>query len=208
MKAYKFRSVENFHFILDIILNRRLYCSTVEQLNDFREANAQMGNQMAGTQQEMRELLEFSEKAMKEVNCLKVCALSKTYKKHLLWGHYAGGYKGVAIEVELDESEITNIAYEKDYRSWSDLIKQCSPEEAARKLLSSKFDDWVDEEEVRVISRSEYYSLSRPITRIIVGAKTERTVIDALSLICSDLGIGLERMQISESGITTAPILN
>ena len=67
--------------------------------------------------------------------------------------------------------------------------------------MSTKFDDWRYEEEVRVISNNEYYKLSRPITRIIVGSKTPPVVISALCIVCKHYDIGLERMVVTPTSI-------
>jgi hypothetical protein len=197
MKAYKFRTVENLHFVFDILFKKRLYCCLINQLNDFREAHTMMG---LAPGREI-ELINFAIEALEEVASFRICALSRTFDNHLLWAHYAGGYTGIAIEIELEESEAVPIVYEDSYILWSDLIDQFSPEDAARKLLSNKFKDWHYEEEVRVISKNEYYELSRPITRIIVGPKTSPVVIGALAIICKQFGVGLERMVVTPSGI-------
>ena len=66
MKAYKFRGIESLQFVFDIIVNKRLYCGSVAQLNDVREANTQMG--LAPGRE--RELIEFSSETYKKLNNL------------------------------------------------------------------------------------------------------------------------------------------
>lgn len=43
MKAYKFRTAQNFDFVADII-NKRLYCSDARALNDLREGDIRVGD--------------------------------------------------------------------------------------------------------------------------------------------------------------------
>src|SRR5262249_29405140 len=44
---------------------------------------------------------------------LLVCALSQTFDCHLLWAHYASGFRGLAIEVDLpdDDRNVRPIQY-------------------------------------------------------------------------------------------------
>ena len=97
MKAYKFRAVENLHFVIDILFNKRLYCCLAEVLNDIREADVRIGNDKG---REI-EIIKYGEEVGNQLKDIRVCALTKSFNSHLLWAHYAGGYTGVAIEVEL-----------------------------------------------------------------------------------------------------------
>lgn len=105
MKAYKFRTVENLHFVIDILFNKRLYCCRSEVLNDIREADVRVGNDKGGE----IEIIKYGEEVSKHLKALRVCALTKSLNNHLLWAHYAGGYTGIAIEVELDDADITEV---------------------------------------------------------------------------------------------------
>lgn len=202
MKAFKFRTVENLHFVIDIIFNKRLFCCKTEALNDIREADVRVGNDDG---REL-EIIEFGKKITRELMEHRVCALSKSFDNHLLWAHYAGGYTGVAIEVELEENEINYVKYDDNFIFISDLIDQGSAEEAARQILSRKYKAWSYEEEVRVITKSEYLKLTKPISRVIVGSKTNPALISALSLMCNHFGILLERMVVADWGIYTAGV--
>jgi hypothetical protein len=199
MKAFKYRTVENLHFVFDIIFNRRLYCCTTECLNDIREADVRVGNDRGRE----TEILEFGLAVTRELHELRVCSLSKSFKNHLLWAHYAGGYTGVAIEVELKDDEIAHVTYDDNFIFLSDLIQKNSAEEAAREVLSRKYKAWSHEEEVRLIVKSEFHRLDKPISRTIVGSRTSPALVSALYLICSHFGIVLERMVVADWGIYT-----
>lgn len=43
MKTYKFRTVQNFESIVDIIINKRLFCSDARSLNDIHEGDIRVG---------------------------------------------------------------------------------------------------------------------------------------------------------------------
>lgn len=199
MKAYKFRAVENLHFVVDILFNKRLYCCRAEQLNDIREADLRVGNDRG---REI-EIIEYGKAVNNQLKELRVCALTKSFNNHLLWAHYAGGYSGVAIEVELDDSDVTEVTYTDEFIFLSQLIDSSSPEAAARQALARKYKDWNYEGEVRLITKSEYYPLTRPISRVIVGSRTNPALVSALYLMCKHFEITLDRMVVADWGLYT-----
>jgi hypothetical protein len=56
-------------------------------------------------------------------------------------------------------------------------------DEAARRILFSKYQEWGYEEEVRVLSDQPYYELARPIQRVIVGPRCLVPAFDGLDLV-------------------------
>jgi len=199
MKVYKFRTVENLHFIIDIVFNRRLYCCQSDQLNDIREADIRVGNDEG----RVHEIIEFGDQVTKRLRELRVCSFSKSFDNHLLWAHYGGGYTGIAIEVDLEDGDVTEVLYDDNFIFLSELIEKGSPENTARQVLARKYKAWSYEEEVRLITKTEYYPLTRPISRIIVGSRTDPALVSALYLICSHFGITLDRMVVADWGIYT-----
>ncbi len=101
MKAYKFRTAQNFDFVADIIINKRLYCSGAPALNDLREGDIRVGDDRG--------------------------------RDHLLWAYYAGGFTGMAIEVELSPTEVTDVRYADEfiflsnYLTYNDVEGQRAP---------------------------------------------------------------------------------
>jgi len=199
MRAYKFRTVENLHFVIDIIFNKRLFCCYSNQLNDIREADVRVGKD----QGREVEIFEFGNEVTKRLRELRVCSLSKSFNNHLLWAHYAGGYTGVAIEVELEDRDVTDVSYDDNFIFLSDFIAKGSAEDAARQVLTKKYKAWSYEEEVRLITKTEFYPLAYPISRVIVGSRTNPALVSALHLMCSHFGITLDRMVIADWGIYT-----
>ncbi len=199
MKAYKFRSVDNLHFVVDILFNKRLYCGRADQLNDIREGDIRVGDDRG------REVpvIDYGEAVSGHLKELRVCALTKSFDNHLLWAHYANGYSGVAIEVELDDADVTEVSYSDDFIYLAQLMATLAPEVAARQALARKYKDWGYEGEVRLITRSEYYKLTRPISRVIVGSRTNPALVSALFLMCSHFGITLDRMVVADWGLYT-----
>jgi hypothetical protein len=80
-------------------------------------------------------------------------------------------------------------------------MDSASHEAVARKALVQKWRDWQHEEEVRIITKSEFYPLVRPISRVIVGARTDSALVSALCLVCSHFGIPVERAVLADWGI-------
>jgi hypothetical protein len=103
----------------------------------------------------------------------------------------------------LPDDEITDVIYDDNFIFLSEFIDEASPEDTARHVLAKKYKDWSYEEEARVITKTEFYELTRPILRIIVGSRTNPTLIRALQLICSHFDIKLDRMVIADRGIYT-----
>jgi len=200
MKAYKFRSVENLHFVVDILFNKRLYCPRADQLNDIREGNhLRVGNDQGRELQ----VIEYGDAVSRQLNGLRVCALTKSFDSHLLWAHYANAYSGLAIEVDVDDADVTPVTYGDDFIYLAQLMESLSPEAAARHALARKYKDWSYEGEVRLITTSEYYKLTRPISRLIVGSRTNPALVSALYLMCSHFGITLDRVVVADWGMYT-----
>jgi hypothetical protein len=68
MKAYKFRSAENLHFVIDILFNQRLFCCPSEALNDIREGDVRVGKDEGRE----TEIIEYGLEVDKQVKALRV----------------------------------------------------------------------------------------------------------------------------------------
>jgi hypothetical protein len=199
MLAYKFRAAENLHFVIDIIVHRRLYCAPTETLNDVREGDVRVG------QDEGREveILEYGMEVNKKVRELRVCALTKSFDNHLLWAHYAGGYGGIAFELDVPDEDLGTVDYGNNFLCLSNYAGVASPETAARSVLLKKYKDWSYEQEVRLVTKEPFYALVRPIKRIILGSRASSALTATLQILCSHYQIELERMVVADWGIYT-----
>lgn len=198
MRAYKFRSASQFAFVLDIILNRRLFCSDWRQQNDPMEG---MFAYSYGSADE-EDLSNRVAQIITQKKRLKICSLSKTFDSHLMWAHYAGGFDGVAIEVNLPEDNpyVKEVRYRGVFESVS-LSAQRPPEAVANQILSSKYDAWEYEKEVRILQHDSYFHLRDPVSRVIAGHRMPPALFEGLHIICSSLGIELCRTGIGDEGI-------
>jgi hypothetical protein len=168
-------------------------------LNDIREGDIRVGND----RERELQVIEYGDAVSKQLKALRVCALTKSFDKHLLWAHYANGYAGMAIEVEVENADVTAVTYADDFIYLAELMESLSPEAAARQALARKYKDWSYEGEVRLITTSEYYKLTRPISRVIVGSRTNPALVSALHLMCSHFGITLDRVVVADWGLYT-----
>lgn len=123
MKAYKFRSVDSLHFVVDILFNKRLYCCRADRLNDIREGDLRVVNDRGRELQ----VIEYGDAVSRQLKELGVCALTKSFDNHLFWAHYANGHSGVAIEVEVDDADVTDITYVNDFVYLAELMESHSP---------------------------------------------------------------------------------
>jgi hypothetical protein len=198
MLAYKFRSASQIEYVFDILLNRRLFCSDWRKLNDPMEGmfvSAYDGERPPHAHEAVMGIREAKGR-------YKVASLAGTFDCHLLWAHYAGGFDGVAIEVDLPDDD-PMIRY-VDYRgvfAYLDLTRIQDEEQAAQTILFSKYEEWRYEREVRILSDREHYELTRPICRVIAGHRMGKALFDALHLICDKVGIEMCRVGIGDEGI-------
>jgi hypothetical protein len=196
--AYKFRGPEQIEFALDMLFKNRLYCADWSSLNDPMEGAFVHGKHQSDKTDYSRILTEIEDHKSE----LRVCSLSTTFDCHLLWGHYANGFRGLAIEVDLpdDAPEVVQVQY-GDVFGYVRLSEDIRPEIEARAVLSSKYVDWSYEQEVRILQTAPWYKLEVPIKRIIVGHLMNKSLFDGLRIICEHKGIEINRTGIGDTGI-------
>ena len=95
MKIYRFRkltNVDDFCRLCNIIKTGRFWCSKFWELNDPMEGVFSTNNP------------NTIEKIFSEKEKYKICSFSgeEGFKNPAMWGYYANGFKGVAIEIETD----------------------------------------------------------------------------------------------------------
>lgn len=136
MKIYKFRPLvccDDFNRLNDIITKRKFWCSRFSELNDPMEGIFYSSDS------------EIISKIYDEKNKYKICSFSgqKAFSKPTMWGHYAGGFKGVAIEVKVEEKDIKKVTYSKELLNISTSSVDI--------ILSTKLPCWKNEYEYRLL---------------------------------------------------------
>lgn len=198
MKAYKFKSAHQIPHAFDIIFNSRLYCADWSALNDPMEGMFAYSHK-SGTEKDVKEIVA---EIVRHKRQLRVCSLTKTFDCHLLWAHYASGFSGLAIEVELPDNSpaVREVSYRGVFAGVH-LAGEVNPEQAAEQILSSKYAEWVYEKEIRVLYRENYFPLAKPVQHVIAGHRMEPALFDALNFICHKRGIRFSRTGIGDEGI-------
>lgn len=154
MSYYKFRSLQNLRFFLDIIVNERLYAAKYDELNDPMEGAYMIDIQHQNIIRALRNKKED----------IRICSLSRNYTHTLLWSHYADSHKGCCIEVsaKYQRERPTEINYIENIPNIQGLVN-------AKELLSHKSPLWEYEDEVRFFRKSSCFNVN--IHQIIFGLK-------------------------------------
>lgn len=198
MLAYKFRSASQIEFVFDILLKRRVYCADWNRLNDPMEgmfATVHRNAERPFVQQAVMGIRDAKRR-------YKIASLAGTFDCHLLWAHYAGGFDGVAIEVDLPDNDpaIRRVDYRGVF-AFVDLDNLQDEDRAARTILFSKYNEWSYEREIRILHDRDFYELERPVRRVIAGHRMGEALFDALHLVCDKLGIDMRRVGIGDEGL-------
>lgn len=198
MRAFKFRSASQVAFALDIIINKRLFCADWKTLNDPLEGMFAY-SYLSPDEEDVREQVM---QIVEQKQGLKICSLSKTFDSHLLWAHYAGGFDGMAIEIELpkEHPSVKNVTYRGVY-AMPNLRQQHAPEVLAESILSSKYHEWEYEREVRILQRDPWFHFQEPVKQVIAGHRMPQALFDALNIICTSMNIPFRKVGIGDEGI-------
>lgn len=145
MKLYKFRPLGNnldFRRLKEIIEEKKFWCPKLWDLND----------PMEGVYRNSFFPKDRSNDIFTEKNRYHICSFSgkDALENPKLWGYYANGYRGVAIEIEVpdDDKNIYGITYQT-------LEKFNENLDNAIKIITRKLSDWEHEDEYRFLSKSE-----------------------------------------------------
>ena len=155
---YKYKSLQNFKFFVDIILKKRLYASKYKDLND------PMEGQYYYREGELRR--EIKEKILSQKNEYRICSLSRINNNELMWSHYADGQRGVAVGVMIDDTKYT--VRQVQYNGLSFIREQNYNQHTAIDILSHKLEVWSYEQEERVFVRGKNY-IEVNVIEIITG---------------------------------------
>lgn len=189
MRLYKFKSLQNFEHIADILCNNNLYASKFMDLNDPMEG--------------MFEHFGLEEIYLDQIRSAKervrICALSATMESPLLWAHYADGFKGICIEfdVGLPSNELVKVKY-SEFNYIVDQKENFDTYALSRKLLSGKSQAWDYEKEYRILSNTEKISRGIKIKAILFGLRTPEASKKAVIKLCPS-GVSFYETKIDSS---------
>lgn len=109
MKLYKFRPLakeEDFQRAKSIIETGCFWCSRFSELNDPMEGVFCTANH------------KIIDDAYKQKVSYRICSFSAeaAFENPCMWGYYANGFKGIAIEIEVSD-EAKKMIHEIDYEN-------------------------------------------------------------------------------------------
>ena len=143
MKAYHFISSK---YALEALEKNRLKISLLNDLNDpFELYGANLSD--------LKHRSGFEQFKIQLSKRFGILCLSKSFDNPLLWSHYADRHRGVAIEIEADIDYFMPISYEPgkiyiDIKGKLDSGGLTAVD--AQSILSTKFEQWKYENEVRI----------------------------------------------------------
>lgn len=165
--------MKQFEFVLDIVLNERLYCAHFSELNDPME-----GMYVAVTcfrpfpfpQRSVQHVSSISNLYEHEKYC-RICSLSASFGDIRLWSNYADGHRGVVIEVDFEghEKDVRCIDYLKELEKYGGSTILGGP--FPQRILTHKTIHWEYENEFRILHPEAYYPISGRVTAIYLGQK-------------------------------------
>lgn len=191
MLLYKFRSLENLEFVLDIIVNERLYCARYKDLNDPFEGQLLhateniispgiLGTSVSSTSTKR---LITADDLSPVFEPKRVCSLSRTANDVRMWSLYADSHKGVAIEIDLDidhdpsvVAALRAVTYTKTLSERGGIIGIYGEDN----LLTIKTDHWRYEDEYRLLWHQPFFTITCCVKRLVFGPRADQSRIDLL----------------------------
>lgn len=149
LKLYKFRSLadcRSFDRARQIVETGEFWCSQFWDLNDPME-----GVYLGSADHRVRETLEF--KANRAI-----CSFSgqRAFPLPLMWGYYASGFKGLAIEITAEAgADIHPVQYVPTLPSRECQIGNERIATFVDRVLTTKLTPWEHEDEYRFICQSD-----------------------------------------------------
>lgn len=170
---YKYRSLSNLQFALDIIVNKRMFAAKFQDLNDPMEGvykyhpealNQQERNMISGNKNEYRLL-----------------SLSETLNNMLMWSYYAESHKGmiVCVSVTDPEAKVVPVEYVDD------ITIDMSREDVAKGILTKKFRLWEHEREHRAFVRGKSF-IKVAVEELIFGVKANKDLKELITKIAKN----------------------
>ncbi|EGR1265477.1 DUF2971 domain-containing protein [Vibrio cholerae] len=163
---YKYKSLDNFEFLLDILLRERLYAGRFNELNDPMEGVIEV-------EKTVPKILEKEwERILSE---LRICCFTTDDENTLMWAHYANGGRGCAIEFELhDDYKPIKVSYaKKPVVNKSELTK-----EKAVEILRYKDKSWKYEQEYRCLTEEMFVPII--VKKLILGPRVPKSTVKLL----------------------------
>ena len=184
MILYKFKNLEPFSQVADLLMTSRLYCSHPSELNDPLEGV--LGMSVPAAQAGAVPGDSFSRaarywSAMDEVlGRYRICCFSETPASALMWSYYGNGNAGICLEI--DVSDYTDKIVKVEYLSDLTPLINLAPKE----MLRYKAQEWAHEREHRIVLNPEEKGkfIRADIKAVLIGAAIKSEYIRPLFELC------------------------
>lgn len=166
---YKYKSLDNFEFILDILIRERLYAALPSELNDPMEGVVKVDGTIPREKETEWDNL---------INQFRVVCFSRAKENTLMWSHYADGGRGCMIEFQLLEGR------KPDKVSYLKKPALCETQiliEKAAEILLYKEKPWKYEAESRLLLSSAEKFLPIVVKSITFGSRADRKKVNLLA---------------------------
>lgn len=167
---YKLRTLGQFERIADILVNNRLFCSKLQDLNDPMEGFFHANIKGKG----------FSTLYVKD-DQRRICSLSGSIQSIKLWSQYGDDHKGIAIRFE-PEALPQKVTYSNQLYTFS------KEEHLTNSETLTKLREWEYEDEYRYISPKDQFLLGS-VTGIVFGIRTPEASRSLIQKIADSLKI-------------------
>lgn len=210
---YKYKTFDENNYWQDILLNNRLYMSPPSQFNDpfegklFPFDSGTCGNSINLAAGQMnKDIGQY-------LDYYRVVCLSGNIRNKAMWAYYASNYSGFAIQFKtfsLQENYMVNNVFSRTqriiYKSNSEeipckqIMNRSEADQALRKCLLYKSEDWKQEEEFRIIERvtkakEKYLKFdSNDIESVILGICISDGNRKLITKICKEKNIRIRNM--------------
>jgi hypothetical protein len=166
MKLYKFRSLNHYGIdfvetddgkgigeididsdfcrLKNILLTGKFWCSQFSDLNDPMEGMFTVSYNS--------NIDKIIDSVYYEKKSYKICSFSgeQAFSDTLMWGYYGNGFRGVAIEIEVDDDKVKEIQYVEEIPRLEDFRTG----NKAEKILTTKLSPWKHENEFRYLTHN------------------------------------------------------
>ncbi len=153
MKLYKFRSLgncEDLERAQEILKTGKFWCSRFWELNDPMEGVYWFS---AGTLN-----ADFISRLYNSKSDHALCSFSgeEAFKRPIMWGYYANGFKGIAIEIEVEDDlpSIVKMTYSSEVARIGDT--DVPTDGAVKRILTTKLCSWQHEQEYRYLASHDH----------------------------------------------------
>lgn len=162
---FKYRAIEPWPYLLDILVNSRLYAAPFTSLNDPMEGVFTYSHDGVSP--------SFIEQMVRSKAQLRICSMSRTHNNSVMWSYYSAAHSGISLGFTLSPSrdqsvDFEPISYTDDFEFTGFLGSD--PNKEARRVLTKKSSIWKHEQETRVFSSEDFVPIK--LERIYIGCKT------------------------------------